>query len=352
MLVNISTFNQNKWIQILLKDVLIVLTLTTLVGLSISMMSDKTAIHSLRYAWSIGMSIITIKYLLRCLISVKKTAFIYIISVPVGSVIGVAIGTSLNGNNFLNMLENQQQGLTTVMLSALLFGTAITYYFYSQNRITENKSQIQLEKTRQALNEKQLIETELRLLQAQIEPHFLFNTLSNVLALIDTDSKKAGTMLEAFTLFLRASLRRTREHSGTLRDELDLVNSYLTIQSIRMQDQLVFNINIKDDLLNIPVPPLLIQPLVENAVHHGLEPTKEQGSITISTKSTKQFLIIEVADTGSGLTTNNKKHSGIGLNNVRQRLQSLYDNKARLELLENKPHGVIARVYLPLQDVS
>lgn len=346
----IFTPNRPDWLKNILKDTLTVLILTTLVGLSISVMSDKTLMHSLRYAWSIGLSILIISYIL-CDFGnkQKKTLFVYVLAVPLGGLIGVAIGAKLNGGNVFDILINYPQGLTTSVVSALLFGTAITYYFYSRNRIAESETQIQREKARQARNEQKLVEIELSILQAQIEPHFLFNTLSNVLALIENDSKKASTMLEALTLFLRASLKRTRMSTGTLRDELNLVDSYLTIHAIRMRDRLSFNINVSLELLDLTLPPLLIQPLVENAIRHGLEPMKEKGAITITAKSDDQSLIIEVADTGHGLNTESKNDKGIGLNNVRQRLHSLYKNRARLELLENKPHGVRARVYIPLQ---
>ncbi len=181
----------------------------------------------------------------------------------------------------------------------------------------------------------QAMEAQLRLLQAQIEPHFLFNTLANVQSLLERDTPRARLMLETFTDYLRASLGQLRHTDSTLEAELAMVRSYLTLLQIRMEDRLRFDIDASDEALAAALPTLLLQPLVENAIEHGLEPKIEGGRIRIRARVVDGQLDICVDDDGLGLDgprRPRKRGSGMALPNIHDRLRTRYGGKATLTL--------------------
>lgn len=200
---------------------------------------------------------------------------------------------------------------------------------------------------RQAL-QLQAIESQMRLLQAQIEPHFLFNTLANVQSLLDHDTPRAKLMLEAFTDYLRASLSQLRRADSTLGAELDMAQSYLLLLQIRMDERLRFVIEADAAARAATMPPLLLQPLVENAIHHGLEPKIEGGQVRITASVSDDRLEICVDDDGLGLNAPRRvgrSGSGVALANIRARLKTRYADNAELTLL---PLPIGTRVYLSL----
>jgi len=210
----------------------------------------------------------------------------------------------------------------------------------SREKISAAKTLIREERLKTLTAEKEKAETNLRLLQAQIEPHFLFNTLSNILSLIDTDTGKARSMMVDFIQYLRMSLSKTREDITTIGQELDMIRAFINIFKVRMGDRLNFRFDITDDIKGFPFPPMLIQPLVENAVKHGLEPGIEGGDILIKAIKENDVFRLEVADTGPGFREGSE--AGIGLLNIRERLSSLYGDRGRLILEDNKPSGLKA----------
>jgi anti-sigma regulatory factor (Ser/Thr protein kinase)/UPF0716 family protein affecting phage T7 exclusion len=192
----------------------------------------------------------------------------------------------------------------------------------------------------------QATESQLRLLQAQIEPHFLFNTLANIQSLMDHDTHRAKLMLEAFTEYLRASLSQLRSADSTLGVELDMAQSYLLLLQIRMDERLRFVIEADDQARAAIVPPLLLQPLVENAIHHGLEPKVEGGQVLISASVNDARLVICVNDDGLGLNAPRRagrSGNGVALENIRVRLKTRYADNAELSL---QPLPVGTRVCL------
>ena len=199
--------------------------------------------------------------------------------------------------------------------------------------------------------ERQAVEAQLRMLQAQIEPHFLFNTLANIVSLIERDSATAKQMLLHLTDSLRLSLRRSREDRATLAQETELLKNYLAIFRMRLGGRLEYDLEIPADLLSLRVPPMLIQPLVENAIVHGIEPQTEGGRITVRAELREGLLVVTVTDTGRGFR-DEISGQGVGLANVRSRLQALFGGKARLVLNENEPRGVVALLEIPLEDTS
>jgi LytS/YehU family sensor histidine kinase len=189
----------------------------------------------------------------------------------------------------------------------------------------------------------------LALLQAQIEPHFLFNTLANVQSAIDSNPGTAKLILEHLNQYLRASLGRTRRPSATLADEVKVVGSLLAISALRLGDRLRYSICIPEALEGARLPPLLLQPLVENAVKHGIEPAVGGGEIRVDSRQEGDALYLRVTDTGMGLRPDSPE--GVGLANVRARLSQLYGDHGRLALYNLNPHGVIAEINLPLEGV-
>jgi LytS/YehU family sensor histidine kinase len=207
-------------------------------------------------------------------------------------------------------------------------------------------------KARQAEAERRAAEAQLRLLQGQIEPHFLFNTLAGVISLIDHEPAKAKQMLQDFTEYLRSSLGALRSDDGTLAQELDLAEHYLRLLGARMEDRLHWHIEADEAARRISVPPLLLQPLVENAIHHGLEPQLEGGTVQVSAHVQGGQLVLQVSDDGRGLGAPNRagarKGAGMALQNIRERLQSRYGHLASLELQATQP-GTRVVMRLPLE---
>jgi sensor histidine kinase YesM len=306
-------------------------------------------IHNLTMSLSFGLSICSIILLLLKLFRPEKTVsimFIFIIGVAGGTAIGLLIGSYIL-QQFLSI--SVRADLLRTIASAIIMGGAAGWFFYSKARLRTSNRIIQDERVNRLSSEKESLEAKLRLLQAQIEPHFLFNTLSNVLSLIDTEPAKGKSMLTDLIHYLRTSLSRTLPETITLGQEIDMIKAYLSIQKIRMDERLSFTVELLDTLRQHPFPPMLIQPLVENAIKHGLEPKIDGGSITIKVMEKDNLIRTEVIDTGIGLSTYQK--NGVGIGNVMERLQLLYGEKGRLTLEESKPSGVRATIEVPKHDI-
>jgi Histidine kinase len=213
-------------------------------------------------------------------------------------------------------------------------------------------------KARQMQAEKQAAEAQLRLLQGQIEPHFLFNTLANVHTLIDADAPRAKRMLEAFIDYLRGSLTTLRRDESPLDHELGMAEAYLSLMQTRMDERLTFSIDVADPALRrVALPPLLLQPLVENAIQHGLECCVDGGHVGISVRAEGGSLVLQVDDNGEGLNAPARRAgarpgNGVALENVRARLASRYGNSAGVTLEPRQPQGVRAIIRVPLPSSS
>lgn len=263
-------------------------------------------------------------------------------------VAGVAIGATAGRFMIASLLDEssarqlEKYNFQTFTLGyALLFGFTVSYIFISLQRLSD-------EKIKRLEVEKNAAITEIKLLQSQMEPHFLFNTLSNILELIDSKPEKAKQMLEAFTSFLRSSLITARSERITIGQEMDVVKNYLGIFTLRMGDRLRYELQVPDALRAFPVPPLLIQPLVENSIKHGLEPSVPGGVLQVSVSRQGDRIRITVADSGVGI---NEKSggNGIGVENIKKRLSLIYGGRAGLFFEENRPSGVRAIIELPYE---
>jgi len=190
---------------------------------------------------------------------------------------------------------------------------------------------------------------QLRLLQAQIEPHFLFNTLANVRRLYRLHPDQGAQMMDSLKLYLRAALPSVRRADATLADELALVRSYLELLRMRMAERLAYRIVADADVGRLPFPPMIVVTLVENAIKHALEPKPEGGSITVTADIANGNLRVTVADTGLGFGAAGKAGTGVGLANVRERLAALYSGRARFAIEANSPSGTIATIEVPYE---
>ncbi|MGO4702551.1 sensor histidine kinase [Dyella sp. 2RAB6] len=204
---------------------------------------------------------------------------------------------------------------------------------------------------RQTATEKELTVARLNLLHAQVEPHFLYNTLASAQYLTRTDPARADDMLGHLIAYLRHSLPRTGDALSTLADELERSRAYLEILRIRMGDRLKLEIDVAPELLATPLPPMMLQTLVENAVKHGLEPKPGGGTIWLLGRAKEDTVAITVADDGQGFSEAGSG-TGIGLKNVRERLGLVYGNTATLAILANFPTGVAATLTVPSKAVG
>jgi sensor histidine kinase YesM len=264
---------------------------------------------------------------------------------------GMLIGTGIvRGVNPMTYLA-RGSALTPLLPFALLMAIFMFVVFLTGERRIASET-LAARQNEQLANAAQLLaEARLNALQAQIEPHFLYNTLANVVGLIDSQPAQARHMLERFIDYLRASLAASRAGSSTLGAELDMVAAYLDVLGVRMGARLRYRFDIAEGCRDIPIAPMLIQPVIENAVAHGLEPKVEGGEIGVRAFLRGQQLWVEISDTGAGLTEKpSKPGGGVGLSNLRARLRSLYDGQAQVQLLENQPCGIIVRLQLPLKE--
>jgi signal transduction histidine kinase len=209
------------------------------------------------------------------------------------------------------------------------------------------RAQVEHERTRadDATRERQLVEAKLQNLQAQIEPHFLYNTLANVQHLIAHRPADAEAMLTGLIRYLRESLPKMRSTCSSLEQEFALAAAYLDIARIRLGGRLTVDVDLPGDLKTCPFPPLIIQTLVENALKHGVEPKVGPATIRIGASAREDEVCVWVADDGVGLGV--VQGTGVGLRNTRERLAAIYGPEAALTLAPNTPNGVVATVCIP-----
>ena len=259
-----------------------------------------------------------------------------------GSMWVFALATGRAGMlKWIGSLEHVFTSFVVALVISLFMATMWT------RRAEELTAQIALAEERERVEaaERAAAEANLRALQAQIEPHFLFNTLANVTSLIHTQPDDAKRMLEDFIAYLRATLAATREARTTLGREFEMMKNFLSILQIRMGDRLQVDINLPNDLKDMTMPPMLLQPLIENAIKHGLEPKVEGGNITLQAKRAGDQLRICVIDSGMGFASN--PSNGIGLKNVRERIEKLYGNAGSVSIEENQPSGTRVVLTVP-----
>ncbi len=230
-------------------------------------------------------------------------------------------------------------GLVAILLSTIMIAKALI----SRQRAAE--AALANTEAERAQLAKEMTEAKLAMMQAQIEPHFLFNTMGSVQHLIETDPTKAALLQQNLIQYLRSAMPQIRDSSTTLGREIELARAYLNILKTRMEDRLTFFVQVPEWLLNAPMPSMMLMTLLENAIKHGIEPKPGGGTIQIDAEQRGDTLCVSVSDTGLGCAP--KPGTGIGLANIRERLKLLYADRARL-ILEPADPGTKAVLEIPL----
>jgi sensor histidine kinase YesM len=334
----------------------IFLTFVMKIGPSFSM----TWVFSMLIGTSINLTITSMRWIIWRHNKPHRPSFLLMCaaSAPIGYYLGGVVGMLIYGQKIPSFFSILNRGNLPVVIMCVFISLFAGIFFWNQSKLAELQAEQEKEKARTAAIEKQAMQAQLQLLQAQIEPHMLFNTLANLQGLIAIDTTRAQHMLEQLIRYLRASLDSSRTQTTTLKHEFELMNSYLELLAIRMGKRLNYSTDLPPELAAQEIAPMLIQPLVENAIKHGVEPKMEGGSLHVSARIKGHNLQILVMDTGMGLPANYKENdddqvssdnrSHVGNANVRERILALYGPDASLQLRDNQPSGVVAQLILPL----
>ncbi|CAN5409245.1 hypothetical protein BH09PSE6_BH09PSE6_09110 [soil metagenome] len=274
-----------------------------------------------------------------------------VVTVPVGLYVGNLLGNLLwSTPTRMPDLLSDRTSLSFTLLVTLLG----VMFFWNRARAADHKAEAAARSEALEAQERRATEAHLKLLQTQLEPHFLFNTLGVLDSMIGPEPERARELLQSLNRYLRAALSATRSSADghTLGNELVLIESYLQIMQMRFGDRLGYTIDVDDAARAVPFPTMLLQPLVENAIRHGVEPSKTGGVVEVQARCVdedgKTRLAIRVGDTGVGLSNQpSTRGTGAGLANIRERLAALYGSQARIVLEDNRPRGVVARLSLP-----
>ena len=246
--------------------------------------------------------------------------------------------------------EGLVSGFFSITMTALMVGIVVALgALYRARDAQARAAELQFALDRATL-ERQAADARLALLHAQIEPHFLFNTLANVQALVESGSDRAAPVLRHLIAYLRAAMPSLNDADTTLATELRLVRAYLELMHLRLPDRLRFEIDVAPELMALRFPTMALLTLVENAVRHGIDPSEEGGSITVAGRvgADRRSVTLSVADTGLGIADD--APAGVGLANLRSRLAGWFGDDARLDLDENTPRGVRAVISFRLAE--
>ncbi|MBT2325203.1 histidine kinase [Variovorax paradoxus] len=261
----------------------------------------------------------------------------------IGFLGGNAIGDAYAGRPFMEDWSFAPHRSASTLLISLAATVAVCYFYYSRGKAKYLEGQV-------ALAERDATDARLKLIETQLEPHMLFNTLANLRVLITTDPPRAVAMLDRLNSYLRVTLSGSRALAHPLSAEFQRLGDYLELMSVRMGARLAYRLELPEDLRDVPVPPLLLQPLVENAIRHGLEPRVEGGEIAVGARREGQRLVIDVRDSGVGIDSAapSSENGGFGLAQVRERLATVYGNSGALALTAGPSGGTCVTITLPL----
>jgi len=358
---NASLPKRPAWRQTLGRDVLATLVVCVLIGLLLTMITGRNLVGHMVYSFAIGSQIsLCIQLLQHGLCAwlrrsrpddpklcagwpgVRWMVPIIILGALIGYTGGNWLGDLITGRRSHQLWEVGPLGFLVTVGFVLTLSALVTIYFYS----IEKARRAQLEAERA---QRQAAEAQLTLLQSQLEPHMLFNTLAHLRVLIKLRPDDAQQMLDQLIAYLRATLQASRAESHSLRAEFERLRDYLALMQVRMSSRLQVQLDLPEELAELPLPPLLLQPLVENAIKHGLEPALEGGLLRVSARRQGQTLSLRVEDSGVGLgAAPASDGTGFGLGQVRERLRTRFGASAQFRLQALQPHGTLAELEIPL----
>jgi len=281
-------------------------------------------------------------------------SIVLLIGVTLAGAIAGGLGANLAQNSSLTGVADQfVRAAPRILVGGLIAGMVyavlmVSIVQYRRSQLQRRNQQLERQAQQERMG-RQLADARLKLLQAQVEPHFLFNTLASVQQLAEGKAPEAAELTAKLITFLRGGLASLREDTTTLGREFGVMRAYLSIMQTRMADRLAFTLDLPEALQPLQVPPAMLISLVENAIKHGLEPSPEGGRIDVSAAREAGRLRISVKDTGQGPAMA-PSGGGVGLDNIRQRLRVLFSDQARLIVSRNTPHGFVAVIDLPLAE--
>ena len=258
----------------------------------------------------------------------------------------LAYYATTGGNPQIVQDESRAMGYAMLTFTGVLFAPWIAVGALLKQRDAFARDQAMAFELERSRLERNALDARLRLLQAQVEPHFLFNTLANVQALVDAGSPQASTVLKSLIAYLRAAVPRIHDPATTLGQEVELVRAYLELMQMRMPDRLQVALHIDPAAMPLQCPPMTLLTPVENAVRHGIDPSEEGGRIDVDVWLRDSRCCVRVIDTGIGLRQSSGG-LGTGLSTLRERMQLAFGSDAQLRLTEIEPHGVCAELDFP-----
>jgi len=337
------------------QTLLLIVTINTSVAALLSIEDDRPFWHPFITAQCFGLAI---AYCVNAAAPWDKTRPIrkLVAAVAIGVCVSVILVIAIKGYvigdpayRMPDLLQHLGRWAETAMFG-LVMGTCVSLLFLLKFRDARLQERFLKSEAERNLLSRQAAEAELKLMQAQIEPHFLFNTLSSVQFLTETDPPRAGQMLGHLLAYLRAALPQLRSGGTTLGQEADLANAYLSIMQMRMGGRLSYSIDVPAELRPHHFPPMLLMSIVENAVKHGVEPQAGGGSIRLQAQRSGESLTVVVADSGADIP--DPIGQGVGLSNLRERLKALYGERARFTLDSVGGRGTRATITVPHESAA
>ena len=274
-------------------------------------------------------------------------------AVAVAALVGMLLIIVLKGYS-VEYVSERRMNFAWNIVQAFLNGLLISLLFFVKFREASAAAALHRAEAERNLLAKQAVEAELKLMQAQVEPHFLFNTLASVQFLTETDPPQANRLLGHLIAYLRAALPQFRAQSSTLGREFDLASAYLAILKMRMGPRLSYSADLPPELASHPFPPNMLISLVENAIRHGVEPAVDGGTIAIDARRAGERIVVGVQDSGRGLAATARANGdtsghGVGLANVRERLVALFGTRGQFTIEDTTPRGTRAIIAVPYQ---
>jgi hypothetical protein len=296
---------------------------------------------------------LSIAYVVNAISPWEKTHPIWrlVFAVVLGSIAGMALLILIKGYGLtvegyrLREIGAEPHRFVWTFIGAIWNGLFVGLLFLFNFRDARAQTQLLRTEADRNLLSKQAAEAELKLMQAQVEPHFLFNTLASVQFLTETDPPMAGLMLGHLLSYLRSAVPQLRSGSTTLGQEAELARAYLSIMQMRMESRLKFTVDIPASLQSHSFPPMLLMSVVENAIKHGIEPSADGGEVRVEARQENGSLIVSVTDSGRGFAEH--VGQGVGLTNLRERLKALYGQRSQFTLDAILPHGAKATIQIP-----